>query len=400
MEGFVGKSDINITGAFSNYMGYLFGKKDTVLRGNLNFNSKQFDANEWMTETEPQQANKDSTISSGIFEVPSDVDFELLSNIGKVIYTNMVLENLNGTITVKNAVAKMSPLKFNILGGSFLFNGLYNTQNSKQAFFDISDFKMDNMQISDAYKTFNTVKTIAPIAENMKGDISLAMNFKGDIDNNMMPVYNSLDGAGSAKISSAELSGNKVMQGLGKLTKAQLDPLSMRDLNIKFRIEKGKVITQPFDINAGNLKMNLGGTNALDGKIDYTVKMDVPAGAAGAAVNNALANLTGKAATGNSNVKLDFKVLGDYNSPKISLTGSSAGEGSKAAVKEAVVDKAKETIKNNEQVQKAQAEAERLKKESEEKAKAEAGRLKQEAENKAKSEAERLKKEAKKKFGF
>lgn len=400
MDGFLGKSDISIKGYFANYMGYLFGKQDTTIRGTMSFSSSQFDVNEWMTPEDPKAKGQPEAAASGVFEVPKDIDFVLTTSIKKVLYTNMTLDDLSGNVMMKEGIAKMDKLKFNILGGGFMFTGLYNTQNIQKPIFDISEMRMDNMQIADAYKTFNTVKTIAPIAENMKGNISLAMNFKGDIGKDMMPVYNTLNGAGNAKIASAELSGNKVMQGLGKLTQMKLDPLVMKDIAIKFQIVDGKVVTQPFDINAGSMKMNLGGSNGLDGKIDYDVKMDVPAGAVGAAANNAVANLLGKPATGNQNIKLNFKVLGDYNNPKIALTGSNAGESVKETVKQAVVDKAKEAILNNEHVQKAQADAERIRRETEERAQAEADRIKAEAENRAKNEAERLKQEAKKKFGF
>ncbi|TAH26589.1 MAG: outer membrane integrity protein [Cytophagales bacterium] len=399
MDGFLGKSDISIKGYFANYMGYLFGHKDTTLRASISFSSKQFDVNEWMTPEDPNAKTTEQT-TTGVFEVPKDIDFALNTSINKVLYTNMVLDQLSGNIFMKQGIAKMEKLKFNILGGAFLFTGLYNSQNIQLPTFDVSEMKIDNMLISDAYKTFNTVKSIAPIAENMKGAISLAMNMKGNISNEMMPVYNTLNGAGNAKIASAELSGNKMMNGLGKMTGKNLDPLAMKDVAIKFQIIDGKVVTQPFDINAGGIKMNLGGSNALDGKIDYNVKMDLPAGAVGAAANNAVANLLGKPASNNQNIKLDFKVLGDYNSPKIALIGSNAGQAAKESVKAAVVDKAKETIQNNEQVQKAQAEADRIKKEGEAKAQAEADRIKKEADDKIKNEAEKLKKEAKKKFGF
>ena len=399
MDGYLGKSDISIKGYFANYMGYLFGKQDTTIRGQMSFNSKQFDVNEWMTPDDPNKKPTEEP-APGVFEVPKDIDFVLNTTIAKVLYTNMTLDNLTGNVMMKEGIAKMEKLKFNILGGGFMFTGLYNTQNIQKPSFDVSEMKIDKMQITDAYKTFNTVKTIAPIAENMKGAISLSMNFKGDIAKDMMPVYSTLNGGGLATINSAELSGNKVMQGLGKLTGKNLDPLAMRDVAIKFKIVDGKVVTQPFDVNAGDLKMNLGGTNGLDGKIDYDVKMDIPAGAVGAAVNNAVSNLLGKPASGSQNIKLDFKVLGDYNNPRIALTGSNAGQAAKESVKAAVVDKVKETIQNNEQVQKAQAEVARVQKESEDRARAEADRIKKESESKVNSEAERLKQEAKKKFGF
>jgi hypothetical protein len=48
MDGFLGKSDIHAKGTIGNYIAYIF-KPDGVLKGNFDFNSDRFDADEWMT---------------------------------------------------------------------------------------------------------------------------------------------------------------------------------------------------------------------------------------------------------------------------------------------------------------------------------------------------------------
>src|SRR5690606_32030266 len=51
-DGFIGKSDMQMTGKIDNYMGYLFSETDSVLTGSMTFHSKTFDLNEWMVEEE------------------------------------------------------------------------------------------------------------------------------------------------------------------------------------------------------------------------------------------------------------------------------------------------------------------------------------------------------------
>ncbi|MFN6945982.1 MAG: outer membrane integrity protein, partial [Cytophagaceae bacterium] len=137
MDGYLGKSDISVTGFFSNYMGYMFGHQDTILKGNMTFASKKFDTNEWMTDDETAAAHEEVTEASEIFEVPKDLDFVLASSINEVLYDNMNMKDMKGTIIMKDGILRMDKLAFNSLGGSFLTNGSYNTQNIQEPKFDM-----------------------------------------------------------------------------------------------------------------------------------------------------------------------------------------------------------------------------------------------------------------------
>jgi hypothetical protein len=385
MNGTLGKSDINVKGYFANYMGYLFGKQDTVIRGNMTFASNKFDVNEWMSDDKSAAQPKPNDPLE-VFEVPKDIDFLLASDIKTVLYDNMTLSNMNGNIIMKDGIVRMDKVAFNTLGGSFLTNGTYNTQNIEKPLFD---FKLDikDMKIQEAYSTFNTIKALAPAAKNVSGNVNTTLSINGLLGKDMMPVYSTLTGSGLAQILAATVSGNKMLQGIGKLTNLNsFDPMNLKNIIMKFKIQDGKLLVEPFDLNAGGVKMNIGGANSLDGGIDYGVKLDVPAGALGASVNGAMSKLTGKTAANAENIKLDLKVGGTYDSPKVSLLSSSVKEQAQEQVKEAVKEKVKEEIKNSEQVQKAQAEAERIRKETEDRARQEQERLKKEAEERAKKE--------------
>ncbi|MFN3403886.1 MAG: AsmA-like C-terminal region-containing protein [Cytophagaceae bacterium] len=396
MTGYLGKSDIDITGYVSNYMGYAFGHGDTVIRGKMTFKSKKFDVNEWMTEEEETVQAANTAPDTAVFEVPKDVDFLLASDIKEVLYDNMNLTNVKGNVIMKDGIAKLDNLIFDLVGGNFVTNGTYNTQNISQPKFDF-DLKISQMQIKEAFKTFNTVQTFAPVAENMEGTVNAKLTLKSDLDKTMSPVYSTMFGAGVLQIPQAQIAGNNVLQGISKLTGTKgLDPMGINNVNVKFKIEDGRLKVEPFDLNAAGIKMNIGGSTILDGGLDYLVKMDVPAGAVGEAVNSAIGQFTGNKNT-SQNIKFDLKVGGTAKDPKITLASSSVKEQATEQVKSAVENKIKEELNNNAEIQKAKEEAERLQREAEERFKAEQEKLKKEAEEKAKKEAEeRLKKEAEK----
>lgn len=388
MDGFVGKSDISVKGYFSNYMGYMFGgkdSKDTVIHGTMTLASKKFDTNEWMSDEEATADSAASEEPMSVFEVPKDIDFLFASKLNTVLYDSMTLTNMIGNISMKNGILRMDRLAFDAMGGSFVMNGGYNTQNIKEPKFDF-DMTISDVELAQAYKSVDMIKTYAPIAGNMEGKFSMKLDrIYGTLGQDMMPVYKTVNGAGNALVASAKIKDNKVLSGVGSLTKMKnMNPMSIQDLKIKFKIVDGKMVVEPFDVKAGDYKMNVSGQQALEGELDYLLKMDVPAGVVGAAANNAIASLTGSTPSGNQNIKMDFKVTGTHDKPKVALAGSSK-EAAKDAVKDAVTDK-------------VNAEADKLKKEAEDKARAEAEKAKAEAEAKVKAEQERIQKETEEKL--
>ncbi len=148
---------------------------------------------------------------------------------------------------------------------------------------------------------------------------------------------------------------------------------------MKVQMKDGRLHVEPFDVNLGSYAANISGSNGIDGSLNYNVKMNIPAGAVGSAVNNALASLTGKQATGDaSTIKLAFGVGGTYDNPKIGLASSDVDGGiakPAEAVKEAVQEK-------------VEAEVEKAKDEAEAKAREELEKRRKEAEAKAQKELE------------
>lgn len=388
-EGFLGKSDVSANGYLSNYLGYVLNNE--TLKGALNFSSKKFDTNEWIAEETPAQPAAEEPMT--VVAIPKNIDFVLASQLGEVLYDNMTIKEMKGNIIVKDGTVRMDRLNFNLLDGAFGVNGLYDTRDLAHPKFDF-DLDIKNLDIPEAYKTFNTIQALAPVAKNIVGKFSTKFRMNGELGQDMMPLYPTMSGAGLINIAQAAIKELKLMEGVQKLTKLNGSrEATIRDLLVKAEVKNGRVFFQPFDVNVGGQKMNIGGSQGFDGTVDYLIKMIVPAGAAGAAFNNAMASLSGKPADNSSNIKLNIKATGNHENPSLSLVGGgSDGSGS-------VAGDIKTNIKENlnAATDKVKEEAERLRQEAEQKAKAEAERLRQEAEQKVREEAERLKKEAEQK---
>lgn len=405
-EGTAGKSDMRMSGYLANYLGYALADNET-LRGQLNFKSGKFDLNEWMTEDSTAVAEDTAEAALEVVEIPKNIDFVLQSSIAEVLYDDMTLNNVNGNLIVKDGVLRMEGLKFNSLDGQFAMSGTYDTRDLQKPAFDF-DLDINNLEIPKAYATFNTVQALAPIAKNMKGTFSTDFKIAGLLMPDMSPDLNTISGKGIVLVNDASVQDSKLVGVITKVTKLNNSKdIKLSDVKIKAEIKDGRVFVEPFDVNMGNFKTVVAGSNGIDGSLDYLMKMTVPAGAVGTAVNTTIARLTGNSDNVSSNIKVNLKVTGHYDDPKVNLAGAEAGESPAQSAKTAVEAKAREEAEKlkaelEKQKQAAEAEAKRkaeeAKRQAEQKAKEKTQEVKQEVKQEAEEAKQEIKKEAQKKL--
>jgi hypothetical protein len=294
-DALMGKSDIQANGKIENFMQYIF--KDQALKGTFALNSKLMDLNELMgppsTETAAATPSTAPTSTdSGAAEVPGNIDFVLNSKIDKVLFQAMVIDNLVGNIVVRNSRAEMTNLKMNTLGGSLIINGFYETTNPKKPTTGLN-LVIDNFDIQSTVKTFNTVKTIAPAAEYAKGAFSATLqDFNVAMNTKMEPELNTVKAFGTFKTKKVVVGGFPPFVKLGEALKMDaLKSTEVTDINLKYRMENGRIILEPFDTKVANINTNISGSTGIDQTIDYKWKMDVPKSMFGGAASGALDGL-------------------------------------------------------------------------------------------------------------
>ena len=167
--------------------------------------------------------------------------------------------------------------------------------------------------------------------------------------------------------------------------------ISLKDVLISTAIKNGRLFVEPFDLEVGGQKASLGGSNSLDGKLDYAMLLkDVPTGAIGNALNNALGSLTGGTKLVSDKIDLNLGIVGTTDDPKVNLLGSSpSASGKSGGVKAAFQDQVNSKV--DEEKAKAEAELAKQKAEAEAKAKAAADSAKAELEARQKAAAEEAK---------
>ena len=347
----LGKSDIQAKGRIDNFMHYMF--KDEALKGSFALTSKMMDLNELMgpesTETAAATPSTAPTSTdSGVAEVPGNIDFVLDSKIDKILFQNMIMDNLIGNIVVRNSKADMTNLKMNTLGGSLVVNGFYETTNPKKPTTGLN-LVIENFDIQNTFKTFNTVKKIAPAAEYSKGNFSATLqNFNVAMNDKMEPDLNTVKAFGTFKTNKVVVGGFPPFVKLGEALKMdKLKSTEVTDLNLKYKMENGRIILEPFDTKISGVNTNISGSTGIDQTIDYKWKMDVPksmfGGAASGALDGLLKQANEKAGTNmavGDKIKVNVLFGGTAMKPTVKTSLKEDTQSAVATVTTAVVNNA------------------------------------------------------------
>ena len=302
----IGNNDVTLDSRFENYLGYAL--KGSTLKGSLNISSNHLNLNDFMstdTTAVQAQATADTTAttsSTGAIRIPGNLDFNMQANLKEVLFDKMKLENVNGTLLVKNGTIDMRNLSFNTMGGSITANGAYSAPKASQPHLN-AGFDMKNIGFAQAYQELGLVQQLAPIFKGLKGNFSGNLQIDTPLDENMSPVMQKVQGNGNLSTKDLSLSGVKFIDQVADIVKKpSMKEIEVKDLNLGFEIKDGRVNTQPFDLKLGDYTMNLSGSTGLDQTIDYTGKITLPSGGIGSALGT-----------------VDMTIGGTFTSPKVSI---------------------------------------------------------------------------------
>lgn len=317
----LGKSPLEASGFLSNYMDYLLSEKG-VLKGNLNLKSSKFDTNEWMSSSEADS----SSSKLAVIPLPENIDFTMSLAADEVIYENLNLKEVAGTMTLRNGVLQFSDTGMKAMDGRIKLNGNYDPRNLAAPIFNFN-LDISELSIAKAFESLETVKAFAPIARDITGRVNTNISFSGLLGQNMMPVLSSIDVRGILKIAEAALKDSKILDGVTSLTRLKdINTIQLKNLNIPIVIENGRMEVKPFDLRLWDYQTNIQGSAGFDGSINYLLNMQVPAGQFGAQANSILATLSGSESSESTLIPLAINLSGTYSQPKIGLAGGNSIE--------------------------------------------------------------------------
>ncbi|WP_412983767.1 AsmA-like C-terminal region-containing protein [Pontimicrobium sp. IMCC45349] len=269
-----GTSDIEATGTLENLLGFLLSNK--TLQGNFNVNSNRFAVSDFMIEGESSDTETNS--ESQILKIPAFLDCTINANANTVLYDNLTLNNVKGTLILKDEKAEFKGLKSDIFDGQITMDGIVNTQNEVPTF--NVDLDASDLDISKSFSDLKLFKALVPVANALKGKLNSNINLSGSLDEAYTPNLSTVSGNALAELLTTKIEPkntelfNKLDQELGFI---DLSKLNLKDIKTHLSFENGQVAVKPFDIKYKDINITVSGSHGFDKSINYSTVFDVPA---------------------------------------------------------------------------------------------------------------------------
>ena len=321
----VGKSDLSANGQLSGYLGYLL--RQETLSGRLYVKSELLDLNEIMDALpgdaadtpDVEEAPTDAAAAAATApEIPRNLNLSLSTELHKVLFEKMTFDNIRGEMRMADGTLSLNGLSLGAFGGKVSASGSYSTAADPAHPSLKLDAEFANASFQQTFEQLEMVQQLVPIFAKTGGDYSLSLNLQTSLDAALSPDLKTLTASGEIRSENIDIQNIAAFDALADaLGNDKLRRIEAKDVSIRFTIRDGRITTQPFDLNIGDVGVNLSGSTGLDQTIDYQAKVAIPGGGIlqTVAVN----------------------IGGTFTSPKITL-------GVKEAVEEAVTNVVNEQI--------------------------------------------------------
>ncbi|MBN3035852.1 MAG: hypothetical protein JW861_09725 [Bacteroidales bacterium] len=321
----IGENDLSAGGKLENYLGYAL--RDDILKGNLMVKSTHLDITSLMgdePESLPDEPSVDTaSVPGSVIEVPANIDFVMTAALDRLIYDQIVMEDVAGEVRIRDRRMDLSDIRMNLLDGAMTLNGSYNTPEGQIPSFD---FLMDirDIDIQKAYNTFRVFSSYAPLAEKTEGRFSTNLKMTAELDDEMMPVLSTLNGGGRLSTTQVSIKDVNTLNRLADIIKFEkIRSMVIDKILFDYEFVDGKILVQPFDMNYEGMVARLGGWTAVDQTIGYQMELSVPGKLMGSAANEAVNGMVAGLASKGINISpgdqitFDIHIGGTLTEPEV-----------------------------------------------------------------------------------
>jgi uncharacterized protein involved in outer membrane biogenesis len=269
LTGSMGQSDFSAKGALSNY--WLYVMKKGTLSGDLNLNSRYLDFN--VLKPKSQSSVKD-TISKP-FEVPDKINLTLNTAINQLVFDKLNISNVTGKAIVRDKKLILDGLNMNMLGGSMVMSGEYNTPKEQIPSFNLK-MNVKNFDLPTAFQSVSTIRYLVPLAGESTGAFNTDLSISGKIGKGYTPVFTSLNGDGLLSTKNVQIAGASIFNQISKYFRKDLfNQVKIGDLSTRFKIVDGGLAVSPFTTKIAGQEVTVSGKQSASKDLSYRLDFKV-----------------------------------------------------------------------------------------------------------------------------
>ena len=271
----IGQSDLSLQGSVIGIKEWLEGH-DNVMKGELQLTSEMLNINEIMdltsglgrSDAEPAEATTENK-KDNPFLVPMGVDLTFGIKTKKSLYDNFDLNNLSGTLTVKDGTLILQEIGFTNKAAEMQLTALYQSPRPNNLFLAM-DFHLLNVQINDLLHMVPYIDTLVPMLKTFDGQAEFHIGAETNLRSNYQPKISTLRAA--ADIEGKNLTVNdkftftKITDMLDVSTNGEY---RVDSLDVQLTAFKDEIDLWPSQIAIGKYKVTVDGRMMLDKNGEY-----------------------------------------------------------------------------------------------------------------------------------
>ncbi len=267
-----------LNGTIRNFIPYFMHEKG-VIQASLRLNADSLNLSTYFADVNSPTAKPDSsTIKQKIpqakyFSSFENIDLDLALNINQLSYGKYKISKLVSNIKANVNTINLEKTAFNTLDASVYISTANITPNHFSVNLDIN--QLDTRKLMKLF--YNTKIDIKQVRPETGALVDVNYKIKGELDSQLMPILNSLNGSGIMSVDKANIKGLKVLSQISKATEQNdLHHQEIHDATIETEIKAGKVFIKPFTVKLGNYITNFEGTHSFNNEINYFIKLGIP----------------------------------------------------------------------------------------------------------------------------
>ncbi|MDG5490091.1 AsmA family protein [Psychroserpens sp. SPM9] len=311
-----GTSDFNATGTIKNLLGFLLS--DKKLQGNFKVNSNTFVISDFMVEDEAANESSNKTTSDeASLKIPAFLDCTINANAKTVVYDNLTLKDVNGTLQIKDQEADLTKLTSNLFNGVLALTGKVSTKTDIPVF-DLN-LAAEDFDISQSFKDLELLQNLAPIAKLLQGKLNTVIKLQGTLDNEFSPNLSTLSGDAFAELLTTNIKNNEasILNKLnGALNFIDFDKLDLKDIKTRLDFSNGQVNVKPFNLKYKDIEIVVSGNHGFDKSLNYNAVFQVPAKYLGSEVNRLIGKINDPEVN-KITIPVTANITGSYTNPQV-----------------------------------------------------------------------------------
>ena len=272
----IGRSNMTATG---DMMGvYRTMTKGEKLTAHLSLTSDLIDCNQLINSLSfPEDTTEvltDSVPSEmKLFVIPRNIDFELQTDLKKVIFEKMLFENVHGAVDIKNQAIHLEDLSMRALDADMKAVMVYKAGSPRGGYVGF-DFKIRNINIAKLVDFVPALDTIVPMLRSFKGRVMFDVAADARLDSAMNIRIPTLRSAIHIKGDSLVLMDGETFAEISKMLMFKNKKENVFDsISANVTVHDGNVTVYPFLVEIDRYKAAVGGEQGLDMNFNYHISI-------------------------------------------------------------------------------------------------------------------------------